>query len=132
MPDLRELWPTLSPRERDARVAEALGLKVVQFGLSPEHRVPAIVIDDARSLPVPRYSTSWEHAGPLLDRLAADGWFPRLSPYHSQSLRGLAWIVSGEGIFDGRVRELDSEIPCSSAPEAIALAFCLSREVDRE
>lgn len=122
MPDLREQWPSLSPRERDAKVAEALGYKVLWFGLTPEHRVPAVV-EASAAWPVPLYCT-WEHAGPLLDRLREEGWDYKLicAP------QGLA--LTATRVTEEDLRRVDSGWH-TIAPEAIALAFCLSREASR-
>ena len=131
---LRDLWPSLSPRERDAKVAEALGWKLVQSGnselrypIGPANTVPA----GDREIPwagvdlstffapfISPYSTSWEHAGPLLDQLAADGWtiVLRSSPTHGYDVM--------EATLEGRRFGCRSE----GGPSTIALAFCLARE----
>jgi hypothetical protein len=109
---LRDSWPVLSPRERDAKVAEALGLTVRWLGSGPW-------VNDNASHAVPPYSTSWEHAGGLLDRLREEA----SCAFGIRMLVGLPWyliVVKGESV--------KADVTCTTGPEAIALAFCLSRE----
>jgi len=129
---LRQQWPTISPRERDARVAEALGFKLWQSGKgslgSPQRQTIATDSPGSgwRHLPfsrrweeddprIPPYSTSWEHAGPLLDRLRSDGWCVRLE---AAPLSVLLELSRPPGFVIG----LESE----TGPDAIALAFVLA------
>jgi hypothetical protein len=95
--DLRSLWPSLSSREKDARVAEVLGWRIRKIPTldsewwdchAPPPEPPAFrvtlrfdrertrLISEVRpdGLLLPHYSTSWEHAGPLLEALSAEGW----------------------------------------------------------
>lgn len=155
--DLRSTWSSLSPREKDARVAEALGhtlwrvlnpvtLDAWQEERSPEWRRVFPTDWPTKQLPWsefdPRmlseaddlmpYSTSWEHAGPLLDRLAADGFFPELYAYQRDSQAEfrvaycVRWVQHSRRLARGVTH--DTEAPQPSAPEAISLAFVLSRE----
>lgn len=128
---LREEWPSLSPRERDARVGEALGLSLwssmiqgTRFYLVlPRAPGPGWLLEDwscERGRDVAglrRYSATWEHAGPLLDKLREDEWTIDI-----QSDR--AWRVH---LYHPQKDEIHTQSE-GTACGAIALAFCLSRE----
>lgn len=130
---LREEWPKLSPRERDARVAEALGREVVKIWSAEAHAERFYVKPDPdatfipewgiRHDPLPFYSTSWEHAGPLLDKLREEGWCVELRHYPACAVDSEAvaiiYTVKSDPYLVARGETL---------PSAIALAFSLSRE----
>jgi hypothetical protein len=98
--DLREWWATASPRERDAKVAQALGWFMAG---QP-------------------YSTSWEHAGPLLDALGSEfDWEIRRRP-DGVIVTRICRYPAGSAATEFGAR-------CETAPEAIALAFCLANGV---
>ena len=143
---IREDWPQLSARERDAKVAEALGWTVVDLS-SGAHR--QIDCTDPLGRPstslhfvdgdlhyeattvhadgLPYYSTSWEHAGQLLDRLADEGWFPSLEARYDRGRDEVRWYLAGcsqEGLC------LPQGEGYSAAPEAIAFGFGLARLSD--
>lgn len=137
---LRDEWPALSPRERDARVAEALGLHLWEWCSDPCRPGPrSLSIHD---LPVPpsasfrvvpwatfraeevnrtlyAYTTSWSLAGPLLDKLREEGW--RATLWMNRDGAGVALSRTGAA----EAIDTDAQV---SGPSAIALAFCLSRE----
>lgn len=149
---LREEWPSLSPRERDARVAVALGGAVAWLGLTPENQQPYVVWPDGQSRPVQEYTSSWEHAGPLLDKLREEGWtgvltahlgywLLRLSLDCTKRLEGgpCRWTPGAPGDPDWcyyceRLKtsfvaaKEEVQVSGEDGPSAIALAFCLSRE----
>jgi hypothetical protein len=142
--DLRTWWSTASPRERDGRVAETLGLDVIRKCYrcghgEDSHRSGGLCeicippsdttgSDSAcqsfvRFSPHP-YSTSWVHAGPLLSQLAEEGWFPELHVRTDDCGIALLWVVTG---CDSRGSDLYSGL-AASPTSAIALAFCLAKE----
>jgi hypothetical protein len=68
------------------------------------------------------YTTSWQDAGPLLDKLREEGWELVLE------FRLGAWVVRGWNTnLEAAVHEFVSGRH-ETGPAAIALAFCLSRE----
>lgn len=127
MTSLREQWPSLSPRERDARVAESLGREVVWMEPFGAFLVPEDV--GGYHWAVPTYSTSWEHAGPLLYQLRSERWSVTLQvnddPKYGCRISLLLW---GE---DDQLRQVSTGWAKREPPEAIALAFCLAKEGGR-
>ena len=143
MPDLRDWWINASPRERDAKVAEALGWRLYgrprgwNPGLSivpPEGAASvaldpfpwdrfddAILLRDSPALAA--YSTSWEHAGGLVDLLQREGWTVRSSVRPANKEGPAHAVVSCQ--LGARVESSERR---PSASEATALAFVLSRE----
>lgn len=151
--DLRTLWPTLSAREKDARVAEALGLVLwkrtyhtstgpyVQQEVYPvEHhplRVLHLVDDPLRAEVIPWTDfasdqvagrsladySTWEHAGLLLDRLREEGWTPI-----EILLKEGEWRVHLYAMKPYR----EAHAWSTSGPDAIALGFVLSRRAGKE
>jgi len=146
---IREEWPNLSPRERDARAAKDLGFDLVervygQLGTRDETRIHMILEVDSRhprkdsercfrvpwddlgrlsldTTTLPGYSTEWTHAGSLLDKLREEGW------------RATLWVnADGAGVTlsrTGTAAAIDTGSQ-PSAPGAIALAFCLLKELE--
>ena len=115
-PSLREEWKRLSPRERDARVAEALG---ESFKPDTEALTYAEWLKP--------YSTSWEHAGQLLEKLRSEGACVDLfgACDLDRDSEEETWIAT---VTWGLDSDLKNEQACgSSAPEAIALAFLLAK-----
>ncbi len=151
---LCEEWPTLSPRERDARVAQALGGILVErmygaLGTKDEIRVQMVLLPDPRrgrhkddercfrlgwteflsrkldSTTLRDYSTSWEHAGPLLDRLREEGWRIVLRA----DARG--WDVMEAHAPEGTEalsRPWDFECRAETGPSLVSLLFCLAMD----
>jgi hypothetical protein len=125
--EIRERWPALSARERDALVAEALGWhhfewrgELAPFAMpEPENELfrRLIGITKLEPVPVPHYSTSWADAGLLLEELART----------EVVLLGSRPNASGWGL---SVTLGPESRNCSSGPEAVALAFVLAKATE--
>lgn len=147
--DLRSWWATATPRQRDAKVAESLGLLLYEWvgRLVPHGRSQSVhekpLSDRVALKPIPwssfdarwinsslyTYSTSWEHAGPLLDRLRTEGWRIKIEEYPPGCsvtiYRPMDRDDLGPAFFFGEV----NRVVGATYPEAIALAFCIARGV---
>jgi hypothetical protein len=127
--DLRTWWSSASPRERDAKVAEALGW----FMVGPREELNGAVwgkepAQDSKKWAVwkevEHYTTSWEHAGPLLSRLTVDGWeYVALGIFDDGSGR-----IELRQQADSKNPDIHVELERRELPEVVALAFCLAKE----
>lgn len=124
--DLRAVWPTLSPRERDARVAQVLGHVLSDPGLFGGAQFIRQEPDTEHEtcLPIPPYSESWEHSGFLLERLREEGWAQIDVRFSVDAGVWRCHIYSGAAL-----GYHEFHVQGETAPSAIALAFCLSREI---
>jgi hypothetical protein len=119
--DLRSLWPNLSARERDALCAQGLGwtYKKKQGWQTGWYDSPGSVVP--RNLP--EYSSSWHGAGMLIEALGADFLGLLMDSVNADAGFGLPWECSLRGS-EGYIAATSD-----SGPSAIALAFCLARNV---
>jgi hypothetical protein len=143
---LREEWPTLSSRERDARVAKALGIRpditweIVTSGggatafsrdsetaarawLAEKHANGMLLTHRVEAWTHHPNSSTWAVAGPLLDKLREEGWAQIDVRFRVDADIWRCHIYSGA---DLSYEEFHAQ---GVGPSAIALAFCLSREV---
>lgn len=144
---LQSLWPTLSPRERDAMVAKAKGWKLWRMtnlvtgdswqeahpagyefqtlrlfaSISWSEFDPALIVD---ADDLPEFSASWASVGPLLDEMIAAGCRLTWQPEE----RAGGFLVSARKpvlcVTPPHVGTLIAE-GGESWPERIALCYCL-------
>jgi hypothetical protein len=126
---IRDEWTSLSPRERDAKVAEAMGWKHVPGSSSPDSPLGGWYNRAGRFMGErrPAFSTSLEHGGGMLERLRDDGWDTRIDIFSGRGDDASAPV-------DIALRHREHSavaVRAMTLPEAIALAFCLAKEGDR-
>ena len=122
MADLVETWPTLTPRQRDARVAEALGWKHRPGSECPENALGGWYWPSGEYFGPsrPQFSGTWMWAGPLLDRLGELGWQTDLHRRpDGWRLHAFRPAEEGEDYFNCMAQV---------GPSVIALALCFARQ----
>jgi hypothetical protein len=147
--DLRSLWSSLTPRERDAEVAKALGYRLysisypngAKFQHIYEHPLPDCARGkDLTLLPWTAFDAEeWTHDGNedeyetsmLLPYSTA--WSRVGALLHQLAKEGWVGFLES-GFAPGTVlmahedRGLEFQCSAENLPSAVALAFCLSRE----
>lgn len=127
---IRDRWPTLTARERDCEVAKLQGWTEFQHVDWCELR--GIPPDGSRQYEtVPYYVGDWMDAGPLLEELRLLTVPERggVKLFGDGDDRDEApWEVSIYWAEKTPVDEPDIYVFAATAPEAIALAYCLAKE----
>lgn len=128
--DLRLLWPTLSPRERDALVAKAKGWTSFEREVGPpadtwrdENGVARSTWSCSRAENEDGYHASqrWSDAGPLLEEMLAANCEVRMQPATEKSV----WADHGQpALLVAQKTAATIVATGASWPERIALAYC--------
>lgn len=112
-------------RELDAKVAEALGWEVVSVHDDNDYCMEVGSGDLQGYVPIPRFSTSWEGMGELVEEAKKQ----RIYLEYSHSLNG--GYYGGAYSFDDGEYQMDysTEQAVPTAPHAVALVYLMAKGV---